>query len=36
MYCSKNGYDVVNDRIGEVVQISGKNDPGWIPDSRIQ
>ncbi|CAI8936653.1 hypothetical protein EMIT0P100_30320 [Pseudomonas sp. IT-P100] len=36
VYGSKNGYVVVNDRTGEVVQISGKNDPGWIPDSRIK
>ena len=36
VYGSKSGYVVVNDRTGEVVQISGKNDPGWIPDSRIQ
>lgn len=35
VYGSKNGYVVVNDRTGEVVQVSGKNDPGWIPDSRI-
>ncbi|WP_354678914.1 colicin E5-related ribonuclease [Cupriavidus plantarum] len=36
VYGSKNGYVVVNDRTGEVVQVSGKNDPSWIPDSRIQ
>ncbi|TFZ36100.1 hypothetical protein EWW49_15970 [Pseudomonas syringae] len=36
VYGSKSGYVVVNDRTGEVVQISGKNDPGWIPDSRIK
>ncbi|MCA8150841.1 hemagglutinin repeat-containing protein [Burkholderia contaminans] len=35
VYGSKSGYIVVNDRTGEVVQVSGKNDPGWIPDSRI-
>ncbi|WP_186116308.1 colicin E5-related ribonuclease [Burkholderia gladioli] len=35
VYGSKSGYVVVNDRTGEVVQVSGKNDPGWIPDSRI-
>ncbi|WP_429438155.1 colicin E5-related ribonuclease [Paraburkholderia youngii] len=35
VYGSKSGYVVVNDRTGEVVQASGKNDPGWIPDSRI-
>ncbi|HDV6318942.1 hypothetical protein KTD18_07155 [Burkholderia multivorans] len=27
---------MVNDRIGEVMQVSGKSDPGWIPDSRIK
>lgn len=36
VYGSKSGYVVVNDRTGEVVQVSGKNDPGWIPDSRIK
>lgn len=36
VYGTKNGYVVVNDRTGEVVQVSGKNDPGWIPDSRIK
>ncbi|WP_430765327.1 colicin E5-related ribonuclease [Pseudomonas citronellolis] len=35
VYGSKEGYVVVNDRTKEVVQISGRNDPGWIPDSRI-
>jgi len=33
---SEDGYVVVNDRTGEVVQVSGKNDPGWIADSRIK
>ncbi|ARL39275.1 hemagglutinin repeat-containing protein [Burkholderia pseudomallei] len=36
VYGSKSGYVVVNDRTGEVVQVSGKNDPVWIPDSRIK
>ncbi|MFJ2994832.1 colicin E5-related ribonuclease [Pandoraea sp. NPDC087047] len=36
VYGSKSGYVVVNDRTGEVVQVSGKNDPGWVPDSRIK
>ncbi|WP_240988334.1 colicin E5-related ribonuclease [Cupriavidus phytorum] len=36
VYGSKSGYVVINDRTGEVVQVSGKNDPGWIPDSRIK
>ncbi|WP_320338671.1 colicin E5-related ribonuclease [Burkholderia multivorans] len=35
-YGSKSGYVVVNDRTGEVMQVSGKSDPGWIPDSRIK
>jgi filamentous hemagglutinin len=30
------GYVVVNDRTGEVVQVSDKNDPNWSPDDRIQ
>nr|WP_249177594.1 colicin E5-related ribonuclease [Burkholderia multivorans] len=36
VYGSKSGYVVVNDRTGEVMQVSGKSDPGWIPDSRIK
>lgn len=36
VYGSKSGYIVVNDRTGEVVQVSGKNDPSWIPDSRMK
>ncbi|MBN3851328.1 hypothetical protein G3N58_31580 [Paraburkholderia sp. Ac-20342] len=36
VYGSKDGYVVVNDRTGEVVQVSDKTDPGWIVDSRIQ
>ncbi|QHI99285.1 filamentous hemagglutinin N-terminal domain-containing protein [Xylophilus rhododendri] len=35
VYGSKNGYIVVNDRTGEIVQLSNRNDPKWIPDSRI-
>lgn len=30
------GYVVVNDRTGRVIQISDKNDPGWIADGRIE
>lgn len=29
------GHVVVNDRTGEVVHISDRNDPFWKPDSRI-
>jgi len=36
VYGSPGGYVVVNDRTGEVVQISNKNDPAWIVDGRIQ
>ncbi|MDR0780001.1 MAG: hypothetical protein LBF16_04810, partial [Pseudomonadales bacterium] len=36
VYGSKDGYVVVNDRTGEVVQVSNKNNPNWIVDSRIQ
>lgn len=36
VYGAKTGYIVVNDRTGEIVQVSGKNDPNWIPDSRIK
>ena len=35
VYGTPNGYIVVNDRTKEIVQISGKNDPNWIADSRI-
>ncbi|WP_081085138.1 hemagglutinin repeat-containing protein [Burkholderia territorii] len=36
-YGSKDmGYVVVNDRTGEIVQISKKNDPQWAPDGRIK
>ncbi|NWE25881.1 hypothetical protein HX877_09740 [Pseudomonas gingeri] len=30
-----NNYVVVNDRTGEVTQISDKNDSSWVVDSRI-
>ncbi|MFM9891763.1 colicin E5-related ribonuclease [Achromobacter xylosoxidans] len=36
VYGLKSGYIVGNDRASEVVQGSGKNDPSWIPDSRIK
>jgi filamentous hemagglutinin len=37
VYGSKqDGYVVINDRTGRIVQISDRNDPGWIPDSRIE
>lgn len=29
------GYVVVNDLTMRVIQVSDKNDPGWMPDSRI-
>lgn len=29
------GYVVVNDVTRRVIQISDRNDPGWVPDSRI-
>lgn len=35
VYGPKDGYVVVNDRTKEVVQISDRTDPGWIPDGRI-
>ncbi|WP_036254108.1 colicin E5-related ribonuclease [Methylobacter sp. BBA5.1] len=35
VYGTKDGYVVVNDRTGEVVQVSDRNDPTWIPDGRI-
>ncbi|NHZ95633.1 colicin E5-related ribonuclease [Massilia sp. CCM 8734] len=36
VYGSKDGgHVVVNDRTGEVVHVSDKNDPYWKPDSRI-
>ncbi|EAA2975352.1 colicin [Escherichia coli] len=36
VYGSPGKYVVVNDRTGEVTQISDKTDPGWVDDSRIQ
>jgi len=37
VYGSRSGFVVVNDRTGEVVQVSDrKPNSGWIPDSRIQ
>ncbi|RBB31701.1 hypothetical protein DPV79_40640 [Burkholderia reimsis] len=36
VYGSTSGYVAVNDRTDEVVQVSCKNDSGWIPDSRIK
>lgn len=36
VYGTKDGYVVVNDRTKEVVQISDRNDPTWVPDSRIE
>ena len=36
VYGSKGSYVVVNDRTGEVVQISDKNNPNWIVDGRIR
>lgn len=36
VYGSEDGYIVVNDRTGEIVQISDKTDPRWIVDSRIR
>ncbi|WP_230961850.1 colicin E5-related ribonuclease [Burkholderia anthina] len=36
MYASPDGYVIVNDITGEVVQVSGKNDPTWIHDGRIK
>ncbi|MCA7972130.1 hypothetical protein CFB52_032430 [Burkholderia sp. AU18528] len=36
VYGSPDGYVIVNDITGEVVQVSGKNDPTWIHDGRIK
>ncbi|MBA5806429.1 hypothetical protein F9883_00825 [Morganella morganii] len=36
IYGKQGEYIVVNDRTGEVVQVSDKTDPQWIDDSRIQ
>ncbi|RYC46202.1 hypothetical protein DEH81_08580 [Pectobacterium zantedeschiae] len=35
VYGESGKYVVVNDRTGEVVQVSDKNDPEWVDDSRI-
>ena len=35
VYGTRTGYVVINDRTGEVVQVSDKIDPKFIPDSRI-
>lgn len=31
----RDGHVVVNDRTKEVIQISDRTDPNWIPDGRI-
>ncbi|WP_417790535.1 hemagglutinin repeat-containing protein [Terasakiella pusilla] len=36
VYGSSGNYVIVNDRTGEIVQVSGRNDPTWIDDGRIQ
>lgn len=36
VYGSSGNYVIVNDRTGEIVQVSGRNDPNWIDDGRIQ
>lgn len=36
VYGESGKYVVVNDRTGEVTQVSGKNEPGWVDDSRIK
>ncbi|WGY71816.1 hemagglutinin repeat-containing protein [Burkholderia cepacia] len=36
VYGAPNGYIVVNDRTGEVVQVSDKNDPSWTVDGRVK
>ena len=36
VYGSSGNYVVVNGRTGEIVQVSGRNDPNWIDDGRIQ
>ena len=35
VYGEPGKYVVINDRTNEVAQVSGKNKPGWIDDSRI-
>lgn len=36
VYGSRNGYIIVNNRTGEVVQVSDRNDPDWVVDGRIK
>jgi filamentous hemagglutinin len=36
VYGSSGNYVIVNERTGEIVQVSGRNDPTWIDDGRIQ
>jgi hypothetical protein len=36
VYGPRDGHVVINNETGEVVQISDKNDPNWIPDDRIE
>lgn len=36
VYGKPGEYVVINDRTGEVTQVSDKKDPGWMDDSRIQ
>ncbi len=36
VYGDQDGYVVVNDKTGDVVQVSDKTDRGWIPDDRIK
>lgn len=35
VYGERGNYAVVNDRTGEVTQVSNRNAAGWIDDSRI-
>ncbi|WP_278488448.1 colicin E5-related ribonuclease, partial [Achromobacter insolitus] len=36
VYGSRNGYIIVNNRTGEIVQVSDRNDPDWVVDGRIK
>jgi len=36
VYGSSGKYVIVNDRTNEIVQVSGRNDPSWTDDGRIQ
>ena len=36
VYGDPSGHVIVNDKTGEVIQVSDKTDPDWIPDSRIK